>query len=241
MSIVIPARDEAPTVGAVVRAARRAAPTADVVVVDDGSTDDTAAEAERAGARVVPSDGSGKGAALWTGLRLTNGVVVVFLDADVTNPRPDMVERLLAHLEADPALVMVKAAYRRPHAGQAGEGGRVTELVARPTISLLFPALAHIRQPLAGEVAARRTALELVPFVDGYGVDIGLLLDLAARFGASAIGQVDLGERAHRNRPLSELTPMATEVLRVALDRAGVLDAAAAPPSERPPVALLLP
>ena len=235
VSIIIPARDEAETVAAVVQCALAGAPNAEIVVVDDGSGDATAVEAEGAGARVVPSLGRGKGAALWTGVRETVGGIVVFLDGDVTNPRQETAAALVHALTADPSLMMVRAAYERPLGNQPGEGGRVTELTARPALALLFPTLAHLRQPLAGEVAIRRGALERVPFVDGYGVDVGLLLDIAARYGADAIGEVSIAARAHRNRPMHQLKPMAVEVLRVILNRAGVATAGAAP-HERSPI-----
>ncbi|MBA2608770.1 MAG: glycosyltransferase [Actinobacteria bacterium] len=233
VSIVIPARDEAETVAEVVRNAFAGVPNADVVVVDDGSSDATAAEAERAGARVIPSLGRGKGAALWTGVRDTASDAVVFLDADVTNPRPETAASLVQALTADPSLMMVRAAYQRPLGDQPGEGGRVTELTARPALALLFPTLAHLRQPLAGEVAIRREAIEKVGFVDGYGVDVGLLLDVAARYGADAVGEVSIASRAHRNRPMHQLKPMAVEVLRVILNRAGV-PTSGPTPHERP-------
>ena len=235
VSIVIPARDEAETVADVVRYALAGAPSAEVVVVDDGSSDATATEAEGAGARVVPSLGRGKGAALWTGVRATIGGLVLFLDGDVTNPRAETSAALVEALTADPSLMMVRAAYERPLGDQPGEGGRVTELTARPALRLLFPALAHLRQPLAGEVAIRRGALERVSFIDGYGVDVGLLLDIAARYGADAVGEVSIAARAHRNRPMHQLKPMAVEVLRVILNRAGV-ETAGPPPHERPPI-----
>ncbi|HVV35732.1 MAG TPA: glycosyltransferase [Acidimicrobiales bacterium] len=235
ISIVIPARDEGETVAAVVKCAFAGAPDAEVVVVDDGSSDATASEAERAGARVIPSLGRGKGAALWTGVRDTSGDVVLFLDGDVTNPRAETSASLVHALTADPSLMMVRAAYERPLGNQPGEGGRVTELTARPALALLFPTLAHLRQPLAGEVAVRRVALERVTFVDGYGVDVGLLLDIATRYGADAIGEVSIAARAHRNRPMHQLKPMAVEVLRVILNRAGVPTAGPAP-HERAPI-----
>src|SRR5699024_11910820 len=117
---------------------------------------------------------------------------------------------------------LVKADYRRTIDGRPTGGGRVTELTARPLLRALFPELAHIRQPLAGEYAIRRsTALEL-PFTAGYGVEAGLLVDVAARHGADAVRQVDLGVRRHRNRPLAELAPMADVVAATLLERAGV-------------------
>ena len=160
---------------------------------------------------------------------------MLFLDGDVTNPRAETSASLVHALTADPSLMMVRAAYERPLGDQPGEGGRVTELTARPALALLFPTLAHLRQPLAGEVAVRRVALERVTFVDGYGVDVGLLLDIATRYGADAIGEVSIAARAHRNRPMHQLKPMAVEVLRVILNRAGVPTAGAAP-HERAPI-----
>jgi len=98
----------------------------------------------------------------------------------------------------------------------------VTELLARPLIERLFPALAEVRQPLAGETAAHRWVFEKVGFAAGYGVEIGLLIDVAREFGVDSIAQVDLGVRVHRNRPLLELRPQADDVLRTALERAGL-------------------
>jgi glucosyl-3-phosphoglycerate synthase len=141
----------------------------------------------------------------------------VFLDADVRNFGMHYVTRLVEPLVADPTFVMVKGTYRRP--GDAG--GRVTELLARPLLRRLFPELAFLRQPLAGEVAVRRDALDGVVLEPGYGVEIGMLIDIARRFGPAAIAQVDLGERMHRNRPLAELAGQADEVLEAVLARVG--------------------
>jgi len=234
VSVCIPARDEEKTVGAVVGAVHRALTAAgggvdlvdEIVVADDGSQDATAAEAEGAGARVI-SVGAGRGAkgrAMAAGLSATDGDVVVFLDADVTDFGPHFVVGLLGPLLAGPEeLQLVKAFYERPIEGRVDGGGRVTELVARPVIELLFPALTHIRQPLAGETAARRGALDHITLEPGYGVELGLLVDIAEACGVGAIAQVDLGSRAHRNRPLEELRPQATDVLRAALSRAGAV------------------
>jgi glucosyl-3-phosphoglycerate synthase len=212
----VPARDEAATVAQVVRAALPAAD--EVVVVDDGSTDGTGDVARAAGARVLRTTGLGKGAAMRAGLGATTADIVVFIDADLTNFHEGFVRGLVAPLLAHDAIAFVKAYYERP-----GEGGRVNELVARPLLSLLFPELSFVLQPLGGEYAGRRAVLEAVDFERGYGVDIGLLLDIAARHGTAAIAQVDLGVRVHRNRPLDELTPAAREVMEAVFDRAGVV------------------
>ncbi|MBW3536992.1 MAG: glucosyl-3-phosphoglycerate synthase [Actinobacteria bacterium] len=230
VSVCLPARDEARTVGAIVRTIRRelidSAAVGEVVVVDDGSTDATATEASAAGARVVAADGStpgssvGKGAALRTGLAAAHGDVVVFCDADITNFSARFVTGLLAPL-SDPSIQFVKGYYDRPLQGRNEGGGRVTELVARPVVSLLFPHLRHIRQPLAGEFAGRREALEAVEIEPGYAVDLALLIDLAARFGVDSIAQADLGVRFHRNRTLAELSEQSVAILAMAFDRVG--------------------
>jgi glucosyl-3-phosphoglycerate synthase len=146
---------------------------------------------------------------------------VAFCDADVANFGPEFVTGTVGPLLVRDDVAFVKAFYERPLDGRAGEGGRVTELVARPLISLLFPHLASLGQPLAGECAARREVLEQVPFVSGYGVDLGLLIDVSERFGAASIVQCDLGRRVHRNRPLSELSLQAMAIIQLALARIG--------------------
>ena len=235
ISVCLPARNEEPTVGQIVASIRRNlvtnAPLVDeVVVMDDGSTDATADVARWEGARVLAVDavlphipeGSGKGNALWMSLYACDGDIVCWLDADVRNFGSHFVTRLLEPLLTDPAIGFVKGYYRRPLLGEATGGGRVTELIARPVISALFPHLARFVQPLAGEYAGRRELLETVPFVEGWGVEIGLLIDLTAQFGSGALAQVDLDVREHRNRPLEELSPQAMAILVTGLRRAGV-------------------
>ena len=135
---------------------------------------------------------------------------------------------LLGPLLARPDVQFVKGYYDRPIGDRAHGGGRVTELMARPTIAALFPHLSSIVQPLSGEYAGRRALFERLPFVQGYGVDLGLLIDIADLEGTAAIAQVDLGLRRHRNRSLDELGPQALAVLQTALDRAARLPARAA-------------
>ena len=235
VSLCLPARDEAVTIGDIVASVRRElverVPLVDeVLVVDDGSTDATAAVAAEAGATVVAATevlpecgpGRGKGEALWKALAASEGDLLAFCDADLRQFDPAFVTGLLGPLLVDPRISFVKGFYDRPLEGVAGTGGRVTELVARPLLALLFPELAGVVQPLAGEFAARRSVLEQVPFVQDYGVDLALLVDVTSRFGLDAVAQVDLGTRTHRNRPLDELATQALAVLRAALERAGV-------------------
>jgi glucosyl-3-phosphoglycerate synthase len=245
ISVCLPARDEAATIGPIVAEVVGLAIVDEVVVIDDGSTDDTAAVAAAAGARVVreadvlpeAGPGTGKGNALWKGLYACEGDILCYLDADLRNFRGEYVERLCAPLLADNDVLFVKAYYARSFEGAPTGGGRVTELVARPLLSLLFPKLADIEQPLGGEYAARRTALEVLPFVEGWGVELALLVDLVARFGREALAQVDLDVREHRNRPLDELAPQARAIIATALQRAELLDPVDV--RERPPMITL--
>lgn len=230
VSVCLPARDEEATIGAIVAALvsdlQERHPFVDeVIVVDDDSSDSTASQARAAGARVVCSPRRGKGAAMQEGLRVSSGDVVVFCDADVRDFETAFVLGLAGPLLTHDDLGFVKGFYVRPYRGRHGQGGRVTELVAKPLLRTLFPSLSWLCQPLAGECAGRRDVLTRVPFVTGYGVDIALLIDVAARFGPESMAQVDLGRRVHRNRPLEELAPQAEEVLRTVLARAGVAGA----------------
>ncbi len=238
ISVVIPARNEERTVGRVVGTLRQAllvgtplvdTPLVDeIVVVDSDSTDETAQAAERAGAIVhrardiAPALGSyaGKGEALWKSLLVTDGDLLVFVDADLTRWGPHFVTGLVAPLLADPQVQLVKGFYERVRTERDGststEGGRVTELVARPLLSLWWPQLAGVVQPLAGEWAARRGLMESLSIPVGYGVELSTLLDTFTRYGLDALAQVDLGSRAHRHQADHDLALMAAELLVVA-------------------------
>ncbi len=239
VSVVLPALDEEATVGGVVAAVRPLVGTLvdELVVVDSGSTDATAARARAAGARVVARDAvlpevpvlPGKGEVLWRSLAATVGDVVVFLDSDLIDMGPEFVVSLLGPLLTVDGVELVKGFYHRPlrlpspgateaDATLSG-GGRVTELTARPVLAALRPELSGVVQPLGGEYAATRALLESVPFAAGYGVEIGLLLDTHRTRGLDAIGQVDLGVRKHRHRSLRALGATAAEVLDAALRR----------------------
>ena len=228
VSLCIPARDEAETLALIVESAiERLIGTVidEVVVIDDHSSDATARIATEAGARVVSVEdvnhrcgpARGKGNAMWASLVETTSEFVVWCDADVSSFSAEWVAHLVGPMFEHDDLHLVKASYRRPE-GRGG-GGRTTELVARPLLSLYFPELARVDQPLAGEYAGRRSALATVPFSTGWGVEIALLIDLAARFGPHCIGQIDLGERRHRHHDLATLSIQAAEVTATLLSR----------------------
>src|SRR5918997_1918587 len=152
------------------------------------------------------------------------GDLVLWCDADISDFGTRFIVGLLGPVLTEPGISFVKGFYERPRAGAVG-GGRTTELMARPVIATLFPHLSSIVQPLSGEFGGRRTLLEQLPFVRGYGVDIGLIIDVADTVGVAAMAQVDLGTRIHRHRTLDDLGPQALVVLQTALDRAGVRSA----------------
>lgn len=233
VSVVLPAKDEAETIGGILEAVASLGGTLvdEIVVMDANSSDDTAAIAAGHGARVhadsrvLPEMGPalGKGDALWRSLSVTSGDVVVFVDADIRNPHPRFVTGLLAPLLARPDVAFTKAFYERPlEVGAVTHptgGGRVTELLARPLINLLWPSLSGVIQPLSGEYAGRRTLLEELPFFSGYGVELGLLIDTIGHGGLDTLAQVDLSERVHRNQTIDALSRMAFGILEVAAKR----------------------
>ncbi|MGW4366625.1 glucosyl-3-phosphoglycerate synthase [Nocardia takedensis] len=236
ISVVLPALDEQDTVAGVIGSISGWVGTLvdEVLVIDSGSRDATVERARAAGATVytreqaLPALGPrpGKGEVLWRSLAVATGDIVVFVDSDLVEPDPGLVPALVAPLVNSPRVRMVKGYYRRPLPAERRDtgGGRVTELVARPLLTALAPALAEIVQPLGGEYAATRELLAALPFAPGYGVEIGLLLDTWSRHGIEAIAQVDLGVRVHRNRPTHELAVMSRQVIATMLSRLGIAD-----------------
>ncbi len=210
VTVVIPALNEAKRIASVVAFALADPATAEVLVIDDSSIDDTAALARAAGARVITSTMLGKGASMHDGAMQAQKELLVYLDGDLAGLRPGIISDLARPLLADEA-DFVKARFGRG-------GGRVTELTAKPMLKVFFPELAHLGQPLGGVISARRALLQQLAFEDGYGVDIGLLLD-AQRAGARVV-EVDIGSLEHDSQPLLDLTVMANEVARVIYSRA---------------------
>ncbi len=234
ISLALPALNEGETVGKVIRTIKRAlmekVPLLDeIVLIDSNSTDNTREIAADLGVPVhihqdvLPEWGArrGKGEALWKSLYLTKGDIVAWIDTDIVNIHPRFVYGILGPLLHNASVKFVKGFYRRPlKVGgkmQAGGGGRVTELMARPMLNLFYPELSGVVQPLSGEYAGRRDALEQLPFFSGYGVETGLLIDVLERFGLGAIAQVDLLERVHHNQPLEALSKMSFAILQAVI------------------------
>jgi glucosyl-3-phosphoglycerate synthase len=234
ISVCVPVREEARTIVPIVSqltALRDAGAIDEVVVVDGASADGTAELAADAGATVHQQASLraelgpvlGKGDAMWRALTVLGGDIVCFLDGDTERFGAHFALGLAGPLVRDPSLHFVKGHYRRPFKvggiELADGGGRVTELTARPLLARFYPELGTVRQPLAGELAARRELLEQLPFFTGYGVEIGLLIDAYRAVGLDGLGQVDLGVRQNRHQPLHDLGPMAAAVLEAVARR----------------------
>jgi hypothetical protein len=234
ISLALPALNEEETIEKVLLTVRRAlmeeVPLLDeMVLIDSASTDRTRQIAADLGIptfihqQILPRYGArhGKGEALWKSLYITHGDIILWIDTDIVNIHPRFVYGLLGPLLLRPELMFVKGFYLRPmkvgNTVQAGGGGRVTELTARPLLNLFYPALSGLVQPLSGEYGGRRQALEQLPFSSGYGVEIGLLIDILEQYGLAALGQVDLIERIHHNQPLAALSKMSFAIIQTVL------------------------
>ena len=235
--MVLPALDEAPTIGTICETIRRELMTDlqfvdELIVIDSGSTDRTIEVARAAGATVYRGNElttfgaiRGKGDCLWRSLSVVSGDIVVWLDSDTKNLHQGFVLDLVAPLLAQDRFVMTKAFYDRPLVTDeqvlTTGGARITELVARPLLQLFYPELVGLIQPLSGEYAGNVDLFRSLPFFTGYGVEVGLLLDVAERVGVERIAQVDLGMRLHRNRPVLELGRASMQVITALLRRLG--------------------
>lgn len=234
ISLALPALNEEKTVGKVIRTIKNSLMTRvplldEMVLIDSNSSDNTRKIAEKYNVpvyihqNVLPNYDSrkGKGEALWKSLYCTTGDIIIWIDTDIVNIHPRFVYGLIGPLLLRPEIDFVKGFYRRPlkvgNHMQAGSGGRVTELTARPLLNLFYPELSGIVQPLSGEYGGRRKALEQLPFFSGYGVEIGLLIDMLEKFNLSSISQVDLQERVHHNQPLDALSKMSFAIIQAVI------------------------
>ena len=210
VSVIIPAYNEEKTVSHVVKVVKSLNYITEVIVVDDGSTDQTAIMAIDAGAIIINHiKNRGKGAAIKTGFKNSKGDIVVFLDADIKNLTKSQVDNIIKPImngEAD----ITKTKFKR-------EAGRVTELTAKPLLNFFFPEI-KFDQPLSGQFAAKRSFLNKIKLEDDYGVDVGIVLD--ADVMGMRVKEVDIGKVDHVLSTLTELNIVATEVVRTIVDRA---------------------
>ena len=237
VTVIVPTKACAPTIGGVLRDTVgplvRAGVVDAVVVIDAASADGTEAVALSHGAQVLQQDELlpdygptlGKGDAMWRALHASGGQIICFLDGDTADPDPQHLQGLVGPLLTDPSVSLVKGAFDRPlRVGETEvphEGGRVTELMARPLLNLHEPRLAGFTQPLAGEFAGRRSLLESLPFATGYGVEIGVLIDALRACGLDALAECRLGTRHNRHQPLRALGEMSYAVLAAVENRLG--------------------
>lgn len=235
ISVVIPALNEAATIGTIISYIRQhfmeEFSLVDEIVVMDGLSEDRTVEISREeGARVYnpdeagpPLSQKGKGVSLWKSQFVTSGDIVIFIDSDILDFDRRFICGLVGPLLCYENLSFVKAFYQRPLLLGSdiydNQGGRITEILVRPLLSALVPPLAWIYQPLSGEYAVRRTLLEKLPFWSGYGVEIGLLMDMYSMYGLSCIAQVDMDIRCHRNRNVNELGRTSFDILQVILSK----------------------
>jgi glucosyl-3-phosphoglycerate synthase len=234
ITVVLPTREVAATIGVIVERLQALAPLIDQILVVDAASDDGSAEIAAASGAEVHQESRllaefgpalGKGDAMWRALAVARGEVVVYLDSDTPDFSPHFATGLLGPLLCEPGVSFVKGYFKRPFTTPDGrehpdDGGRVTELTARPLLSAFFPELAAFAQPLAGEIAARRELFGRIPFATGYAVETAMLLHVRdALGGTDAMAQVDLEVRHNRHQSLPDLGPMAYAVLRTILER----------------------
>ncbi len=210
ITVIIPALNEAETIDKVVAFAKAVPDVSEVIVVDDKSFDNTVVISKNAGAKIITSTKLGKGASMKDGLLCAANEIVVFLDADIDPYPPETIENLTAPLLNDEA-DFVKACFGR-------NAGRVTELVAKPLLNILFPDLTHFSQPLSGMIAGKKSLLQQVEFRDDYGVDAGILIDM--HLLNARIKEVNIGYIENKSRPWQALGKMSKEVSQTIIAKA---------------------
>ncbi len=210
ITVIIPVLNEGDTIENVVRFAFQCKQVTEVIVVDDKSLDETVAQAKKAGAKVITSTKLGKGASMKDGLLCAANDIIVFLDGDI-DPYPERTIENLTQPLLDDKVDFVKACFGR-------NAGRVTELVAKPLLNILFPDLSHFSQPLSGMIAGKKILLQQLDFSDDYGVDIGILIDM--HLMKARVAEINIGYITNNSKPWQELGKMSKEVSKTILSRA---------------------
>ena len=235
ISLCFPTLNEAQTIGYILDIVKREiyepGLVDEVVIIDSSSLDNTISIVRSSGFRVMqhkdilPKYGyfRGKGDALWKSLAVLKGDIIIWCDSDIMNFKSRFIYGILGPILTDDRVSYVKGFYRRPlkidSSYLKNEGGRVTEILVRPLLNLFYPSLSWIFQPLSGEYAGRREVLESIPFSTGYGVEVGMLIEVFERFGLKVIAQVNLQRRVHRNQPITSLSRMSFGILQTFLKK----------------------
>ena len=235
ISLCFPTLNEAQTIGRILDIVKKSiyepGLVDEVVVIDSNSMDRTVSVVRSAGFKVLQHRNilaeygsfKGKGDALWKSLAVLKGDIIIWCDSDIMNFKPRFIYGILGPMLIDDSISYVKGFYRRPlkidSSYLKSEGGRVTELLVRPLLNLFYPALSKVFQPLSGEYAGRREILESIPFSTGYGVEVGLLIEIYEKYGLKAIAQVNLQRRVHRNQPISALSKMSFVILQTIIEK----------------------
>ncbi len=215
VTVIIPALNEAETIGTVIGIVKNSPVVSEIIVIDDKSHDNTVQVAREEGATVYTSTFLGKGASMREGILFAKNEFLLFLDADITTYPEDIVELMTGPLTEGSA-DFVKSVFTR-------QAGRVTELVAKPLLKLLFPDLARFSQPLSGMIAGKKSMLQKLELENDYGVDIGLLIDM--HLAAARIAEVNIGYIENRMQSWEQLSNMSLEVSRAIIRRGEPLQA----------------
>jgi glucosyl-3-phosphoglycerate synthase len=209
VTVIIPAYNEAATIRKVIQTVKQSTTVGEIIVIDDKSTDTTVAEAEKEYVKIFTSSARGKGISMREGIMLAEYEVIAFVDADITTYPNDLIDRLalpILNYKAD----FVKSYFER-------QAGRVTELVAKPLLSFLFPSISNYKQPLSGMIAGKKSMLQKITIEEDYGVDIGILIDMHKE--GARITEVSLGYIENRMQSILQLGNMSREVTRAILKR----------------------
>jgi len=210
LTVIIPALNEEKTIAQVVRFCKADPTVSEISVVDDKKEERTAMIAKQQGAKVIISAARGKGISMKEGIDASTNESIIFLDADIDPYPENTISNLVAPLvnnEAD----FVKGAFAR-------NAGRVTELVAKPLLTILFPGLSHFSQPLSGMIAGKKTFFQKIEFFNDYGVDIGILIDMYLM--KARVKEVNIGYIENKSKPWEALGKMSREVSRAIITKA---------------------
>lgn len=210
ITVIIPALNEEENIRSVVSFAINQPGVTEVLVIDDKSVDNTVKYAQQAGAKVITSTKLGKGASMKEGIMYASNEIIAFLDGDI-DPYPHQTIKRMCEPIISGKAEFVKSSFSR-------NAGRVTELVAKPLLSIFFPDLLSFSQPLSGMIAGKKSLFTQLDFRDDYGVDIGILIDMHLMH--ARIKEVEIGYIENKSKPWQALGKMSKEVAQTIIAKA---------------------